>query len=44
MEQYSVKRALKRPPVHPGEVLREDVLPALRYIVKSSEDLDTDSP
>jgi len=44
MEEFSVKRPLKRPPVHPGEVLREDVLPALRYIVKSSEDLDTDAP
>jgi antitoxin HigA-1 len=30
MEEYSIKRPLKRPPVHPGEVLREDVLPALR--------------
>jgi len=29
MEEYSVRRPLKRPPVHPGEVLREDVLPAL---------------
>ncbi len=29
MEEYSVKRPLSRPPIHPGEVLREDVLPAL---------------
>ena len=29
MGEYLVKRPLKRPPVHPGEVLREDVLPAL---------------
>jgi addiction module HigA family antidote len=29
MGEYSVRRPLKRPPVHPGEVLREDVLPAL---------------
>jgi addiction module HigA family antidote len=29
MGEYSVKRPLKRPPVHPGEILREDVLPAL---------------
>ena len=29
MEEYFVKRPLKRPPIHPGEVLREDVLPAL---------------
>ena len=33
MEEYSVKRPLKRPPVHPGEVLREDVLPALQLSV-----------
>ena len=26
MEEYLVKRPLKRPPVHPGEILREDVL------------------
>lgn len=24
--EYSVTRPLKRPPVHPGEILREDVL------------------
>ena len=29
MEEYAVKRPLKRPPTHPGEVIREDVLPAL---------------
>jgi len=29
MGEYSVKRPLKRPPIHPGEILREDVLPAL---------------
>jgi antitoxin HigA-1 len=29
MIEYSIKRPLKRPPVHPGEILREDVLPAL---------------
>jgi len=29
MVEYSVKRPLKRPPVHPGEIMREDVLPAL---------------
>jgi addiction module HigA family antidote len=27
--EYSVKRPLKRPPIHPGEILREDVLPSL---------------
>jgi hypothetical protein len=26
MGEYFVKRPLKRPPVHPGEILREDVL------------------
>ena len=29
MVEYSVKRPLKRPPIHPGEILREDVLPCL---------------
>ena len=29
MAEYSVKRPLKRAPVHPGEILREDVLPSL---------------
>jgi antitoxin HigA-1 len=29
MREYSVKRPLKRPPVHPGEIIREDVLPSL---------------
>jgi addiction module HigA family antidote len=28
MEEYFVKRPLERPPVHPGEILREDVLQA----------------
>jgi len=36
MEEYSVKRPLKRPPVHPGELLREDVLPALRLSVSEA--------
>jgi len=36
MEEYSIKRPLKRPPVHPGEVLREDVLPALRLSVSEA--------
>lgn len=36
MEEYSVKRPLKRPPVHPGAVLREDVLPALRLSVSEA--------
>lgn len=29
MTEYTVKRPLKRSPIHPGEVIREDVLPAL---------------
>ena len=29
MTEYAVTRPLRRPPIHPGEVLREDVLPAL---------------
>lgn len=29
MAEYIVKRPLKRSPVHPGELLRSDVLPAL---------------
>ena len=36
MEEYSVKRPLKRPPIHPGEVLREDVLPALGLSVSEA--------
>ena len=33
MVEYSVKRPLKRPPIHPGEILREDVLPSLELSV-----------
>lgn len=29
MEEYTVKRPLKRPPIHPGEILREDVIKSL---------------
>jgi antitoxin HigA-1 len=36
MGEYLVKRPLKRPPVHPGEVLREDVLPALMLSVSEA--------
>ena len=36
MEEYLVKRPLKRPPVHPGEVLREDVLPGLQLSVSEA--------
>jgi len=36
MEEYIVKRPLKRPPVHPGEILREDVLKALNLSVSEA--------
>jgi addiction module HigA family antidote len=36
MREYSVKRPLKRPPVHPGELLREDVLPAVGLSVSEA--------
>ena len=36
MGEYSVKRPSKRPPVHPGELLREDVLPALGLSVSEA--------
>ena len=36
MGEYSVKRPLNRPPIHPGEVLREDVLPALGLSVSEA--------
>ncbi|MCU0594824.1 MAG: HigA family addiction module antitoxin [Desulfobacterota bacterium] len=36
MEKYSAKRPLKRSPAHPGEVLREDVLPALGLSVSEA--------
>lgn len=36
MDEYSVKRPLKRAPVHPGEILREDVLPALGLSVSEA--------
>jgi addiction module HigA family antidote len=29
MAEYPVKRPLRRPPTHPGAILRQDVLPAL---------------
>ena len=29
MAEHRVKRPFKRPAIHPGEILREDVLPAL---------------
>ena len=36
MVEYSVKRPLKRPPLHPGEILREDVLPSLELSVSEA--------
>ena len=36
MAEYPVRRPLKRPPIHPGEVLREDVLPALGLSVSET--------
>ena len=36
MREYSVKRPLRRPPIHPGEILREDVLPALGLSVSEA--------
>jgi addiction module HigA family antidote len=36
MAEYSVKRPLKRVPIHPGEVVREDILPALGLSVSET--------
>ena len=36
MGEYTVKRPLSRPPTHPGEILREDVLPALGISVSEA--------
>jgi addiction module HigA family antidote len=36
MDEYIVKRPLKRPPIHPGELVREDVLPALKLSVSEA--------
>ena len=36
MGEYFVKRPLRRPPVHPGEILREDVLPSLGITVSEA--------
>lgn len=41
MKEYPAVRDKKRPPTHPGVVLREDVLPALGLTVtKTAELLD----
>lgn len=36
MAGYAAKRDRDRPPVHPGEILREDVLPALAMPVTAA--------
>ena len=36
MKEYTVQRPLMRPPIHPGEVVREDVLPALGLSVSEA--------
>ena len=36
MAEYFVKRPIKRPPIHPGEILREDVLPTLGLSVSEA--------
>lgn len=36
MAEYIVKRPLKRPPIHPGEIMREDVLTALGLSVSEA--------
>ena len=36
MGEYLVKRPLKRPPVHPGEILREDVFKNLGLSVSEA--------
>jgi len=36
MGEYFVRRPLKRPPTHPGEILREDVLPSLGISVSEA--------
>ena len=36
MEEYLVRRPLERPPVHPGEILREDVLKNLALSVSEA--------
>ncbi len=36
MAKQALKRSPQRQPVHPGEILREDVLPALKLSVKGA--------
>ena len=36
MEEDAVQRPVRRPPIHPGEIVREDVLPALGLSVSEA--------
>lgn len=36
MAEYQVKHPLRRKPVHPGEIMREDVLPAIGLSVSET--------
>ena len=36
MREYYTKRPLNRPPIYPGEILREDVLPTLGLSVSEA--------
>jgi addiction module HigA family antidote len=36
MAEYTVKRPLQRAPIHPGEVLRADILPALGLSIRET--------
>jgi len=36
MGEYVVQRPLRRPPIHPGEILREDVFPVLGLSVSEA--------
>ncbi len=36
MAEYIVKRPVNRPPTHPGELVREEVLPALGFSVSET--------
>ncbi len=36
MVEYIVKRPLKRSPIHPGAIIREDVIPALGFSISET--------
>jgi len=36
MNEFTIERPLKRPPIHPGEIIREDVLPSLGISVSEA--------